>query len=53
MDTIYSRIIWKELGMEDYKIPEHSWEEVEKLVLDWVKNNSKEKVEEVLFDQSW
>jgi hypothetical protein len=53
METIYSRIIWKELGMKDYKIHEEPFEKTDGLIIDWVKNNSIEKVNEVLFDISW
>ena len=53
METIYSRIIWHELGLKDYKIHLEPWEKTEKLILDWIENNDLEKVEEVLFDISW
>jgi hypothetical protein len=53
MESIYSRIIWKELGMKDYKLHVEPFEKTEKLILDWVKDNTIEKVNEVLFDISW
>jgi hypothetical protein len=53
METIYSKIIWDELGLKDYKIHLESWSKTEELILDWVRNNELEKVEEVLFDLSW
>jgi hypothetical protein len=53
MDTIYSKIIWEELELKDYKIHKEPWERTEKLILDWIRENPLEKVEEVLFDLSW
>jgi len=53
METIYSKIIWGELGLKDYKIHLEPWEKTEGLILDWVRNNELEKVEEALFDLSW
>jgi len=52
MDSIYSRIIWQELGLKDYKIHEQNVEKSDKLILDWVKDTPKEKVGEVLSDLS-
>jgi hypothetical protein len=53
MQTIYSQIIWAELGMKDYKIHTEPWAKTEKLVLDWIRETDIERVEKVLFDLSW
>lgn len=53
METIYSKIIWDELGLKDYKIHLEPWEKTEELILDWIRDNDLEKVEEALFDISW
>ena len=53
METIYSKIIWGELGLKDYKIHLEPWEKTEMLILDWIEANDLEKVENVLFDLSW
>jgi hypothetical protein len=49
MNTIYSKIIWMELGLGNYKIHEEPLEKTEGLVLDWIKKTPVEKVEKVLF----
>jgi len=55
MDTIYSKIVWDELGntYKDFKIHTQEPGVVDKMVLDWVKEAPIEKVEEVLFELSW
>lgn len=53
MDSIYSKIIWDELGMRDYELHKEPPIQTEQLVLDWVRNSPKEKVDEVLADISW
>lgn len=53
METIFSRVIWKELGLHSYKIHEEDSQKTYKLILDWVKDTEFKKVEEVLFDLSW
>lgn len=56
MDTIYSKIIWDELGYtpSNYKLHEEKAEKTEQLILNWIKNTPLEKVNEVLFnDLSW
>lgn len=53
MQTIYSKIIWEELGLEDYKIHLEDWKNTEKLIIDWIKNTPIEKVDEVLSELSW
>jgi len=53
MDTIYSRIIWEELDLKDYKIHLEPWEKTETLILNWINDTELERVEEVLFDLSW
>ena len=53
MDTIYSKIIWDELGFKcsEYKIHEEPWERTEGLILDWIKKTPIEKVNAVLFGE--
>jgi len=53
MDTIYSKIIWQELGLKDYKISKEPWEKTDALILNWFKESSLEKINEVLSDISW
>ena len=53
METIYSRVIWKELGLKDYKIHEEPQEKTEELILNWLKETPKEKADEVLHALSW
>jgi hypothetical protein len=53
METIYSKIIWGELDLKDYKIHLEPWEKTETLILNWIKETELDKVEEVLFDISW
>ena len=53
MNTIYSRIIWEELGMSDYKIHEMDFDTTRRLILEWVKNTDINKVNEVLSELSW
>lgn len=53
METIYSKVIWGELGLKDYKIHQEKPEKTENLILDWIKNTDLEKVEEVLSELSW
>lgn len=50
MHTIYSKIIWGELGLEKYKIHEEPLEKTQGLILDWIKKNPIEKVEKVLYE---
>lgn len=50
MNTIYSKIIWMELGLGNYKIHEEPLEKTEGLVLDWIKKSPVEKVEKAIFD---
>ena len=49
MDTIYSEIIWKQLGLKDYKIHEESSDKTDGLIISWVKDTSLEKVDQILF----
>ncbi len=53
MDTIYSKIIWDELGYTptNYKLHEEKAEKTEQLIIDWVKNTPIERVNEVLFKE--
>jgi hypothetical protein len=53
METIYSKIIWGELGLNDYKIHLEESEKTRNLILGWVRDTDLSKVEEVLFDLSW
>jgi hypothetical protein len=53
METIYSKIIWGELNLKDYKIHNEPSEKTENLILEWIENTALEKVEEVLLDLSW
>ncbi len=53
METIYSKIIWNELDLKDYKIHKEPVEKTENLILEWIESSSLEKVEEVLFELSW
>lgn len=53
MESIYSRIIWHELGLKDYEIHKSDREKTQNLILDWIKSTPLEKVNEVLFDISW
>jgi hypothetical protein len=53
METIYSKIIWGELGLKDYKIHLEESEKTRNLILGWVRDTDISKVEEVLFDLSW
>lgn len=53
MNTIHSKIIWDELGLKDYKIHLEDKDKTQQLILDWIRDNTLEKVEEVLFDLSW
>lgn len=53
MKTIYSKIIWEELGLKDYEIHKEPCEKTESLIIDWVKNNTSEKIEQVIAEISW
>lgn len=53
MHTIYSKIIWEELNLKDYKLHKEDPQKTEQLILDWVKDTPIEKVDEVLGDLSW
>lgn len=53
METLYSRIIWEELGRRDIKINEEPFEKIEELILDWFKSAPKERIQEVLKELSW
>lgn len=53
MNTIYSEIIWDQLNLKDYKIHLEPWDKTENLIIDWVRDNTLEKVNEVLFGLSW
>lgn len=54
METIYSKILWGELGLKDYKIHEEDNGKTNQLILDWIKETPLERVDEVLFsDLSW
>ncbi len=53
MRTIYSEIIWNQLGLKDYQIHKEEGDKTNKLILDWVNDSSLEKVQEVLFGLSW
>ncbi len=51
MDTIYSKVIWGELGYTPNTFKIHEAEEgvIDKMIIDWVKTAEFEKVEEILF----
>jgi len=53
METIYSKIIWNELGLKDFKIHDVEPKLVTDMVIDWVKTADFDKVEKVLFDLSF
>lgn len=53
METIYSRVIWHELGLKDYKLHIEPREKTEALIIDWVKETPLEKVNEVINEISW
>jgi hypothetical protein len=53
METIYSRVIWRELGLKDYKIHEEPWNKTEALIIQWLKDTPIERVNEVIKDLSW
>lgn len=53
MHSIYSKIIWEELGKADYKIHREPTEKTEQLIIDWIKDTPIDKVDEVLADISW
>ena len=55
METIYSRIIWRELGnnFENFKIHEQPVEVVEKMIIDWIKTAPIEKVKTTIAELSW
>lgn len=55
METIYSKIIWKELGYtpETYQIHKEDYKKTNKLILDWIKTSDFDKVEKTLFDLSF
>ena len=53
METIYSKVLWNELGLREYKIHVEPWEKTNALILNWVKDAPLEKVTEVLLDLSW
>lgn len=54
MDSIYSKVIWGELGYtyENFKIHEQDPDLIDKLIIDWVKEADIDKIETVLFDLS-
>ena len=54
MDTIYSKVIWGELGYshENFKIHEQDSTVVEELIINWVKEADLERIETVLFEIS-
>jgi hypothetical protein len=53
METIYSRVIWRELGLKDYKIHMEPREKTEAHIINWVKGTPLEKVNEVINSLSW
>lgn len=53
MESLYSRIIWRELNRPDFKIHTAEPKDVDTMILDWVRTADIEKVEEVIFDMSW
>lgn len=54
METIYSKIIWDELGMREYKIHEEFGDKTDELIINWVRETPLEKVNEILFSElSW
>ena len=53
MESLYSRIIWGEMGRKDFKIHTADPKDVEKMILDWFRTEDLEKVEKLIFEMSW
>jgi len=53
MESLYSRIIWGEMGRKDFKIHTADPKDVEKMILDWFRKEDMEKVENLIFEMSW
>ena len=48
METLWTKIIWGKLGMKDYPIHKHTSKEMVPLIIQWMKQSSKEEILETI-----
>jgi len=50
MNTLYSKVIWGELGMTDYEIHNHPQSDIDTLIIKWVTDTPYDRVVKVIDD---